>query len=101
MFTGGNSSQGFYSLHDNIIGENRKMLYIVKGMPGGGKSSLMREIGERMEEKGYDLEYHFCPSDPSSIDALLLDKLNIGLADVTTPHGIDPVYTGLKETIVY
>ncbi len=33
-------------------------------MPGGGKSSLMKEVGERALEKGYSVEYHHCPSDP-------------------------------------
>ena len=36
IFPGGNTSQGFFSLHNNIPGENRKQLYILKGMPGEG-----------------------------------------------------------------
>ncbi len=47
MFPGGNTANGFYSLHDNIIGPNRNMLYILKGMPGGGKSSLMKKISQK------------------------------------------------------
>ena len=35
-FPGGNISQGFYSLHDNIIGPNRRMFDILKGMLGRG-----------------------------------------------------------------
>lgn len=61
IFPGGNTSQGFYSLHDNIIGSDRKMLYILKGMPGGGKSSMMKEIGERAMQEGYTIEFHHCP----------------------------------------
>src|SRR5699024_5665927 len=64
MFPGGNTSHGFYHLHDNIIGLDRNKLYILKGMPGGGKSSLMKEIGKRALEEGFTLEYHHCPSDP-------------------------------------
>lgn len=53
MFPGGNTSQGFYSFHDNIIGLDRNKLYILKGMPGGGKSSLMNNIAKRMMGKGF------------------------------------------------
>lgn len=87
MFPGGNTSKGFYSFHDNIISDNRNMLYIIKGVAGGGKSSLMRDIGNRLMKKGYDLEYHHCPSDPYSIDGLVVDKLKLAIIDGTPPHG--------------
>lgn len=100
MFPGGNTSQGFYSLHDNIIGANRNMLYILKGMPGGGKSSLMREIGRRAIEEGYMVEYHHCPSDPNSIDGVVIRELNIGIIDGTPPHSMDPIYPGLTDKLI-
>lgn len=100
MFPGGNTSQGFYSLHDNIISDNRNKLYILKGMPGGGKSSLMTRIGERALDKGYTLEYHHCPSDPESIDGLVINELGIAIVDGTPPHSIDPVYPGLSDRII-
>lgn len=87
MFTGGNTSQGFYSLHNNIISENRNAIYILKGMPGGGKSSLMKEIGGKISSMEIDIEYHHCPSDPSSIDALVVPKYKIAIVDGTPPHG--------------
>lgn len=100
MFPGGNTSEGFYSFHDNIIDENRNMLYILKGMPGGGKSSLMKYIGQKAIEKDYDVEFHHCPSDPESIDGLVIVQLNIALVDGTFPHIIDPVYPGLIDKLV-
>ena len=100
MFPGGNTSQGFYSFHHNIMGENRNMLYILKGMPGGGKSSLMKEIGKRAREEGYSIEYHHCPSDPNSIDGIVINELKIGIVDGTAPHIIDPVYPGLMDKLI-
>ena len=87
MFPGGNTSLGFYSLHDNIIGSDRNMLYILKGMPGGGKSSLMKDIGKKALGEGFDVEYHHCPSDPESIDGIMIDKLKVAIVDGTPPHG--------------
>ncbi|NMB07608.1 MAG: ATP-binding protein [Tissierellia bacterium] len=100
MFPGGNTANGFYSFHNNIIDENRNMLYILKGMPGGGKSSLMKEVGERALEKGYSVEYHHCPSDPNSIDGIVIIELKIAIVDGTAPHIIDPVYPGLKDKLI-
>ena len=100
VFPGGNTSSGFFSLHDNIISLNRKQLYILKGMPGGGKSSLMNNIADRMIEKGYSIEYHHCPSDPKSIDAIVIEELQICIIDGTPPHSIDPTYPGLTDKII-
>ena len=100
IFPGGNTSQGFFSLHNNIIGENRKQLYILKGMPGGGKSSLMNDIADRMIESGYSIEYHHCPSDPKSVDAIVIEELQICIIDGTPPHSFDPIYPGLTDQIV-
>src|SRR5690554_4834483 len=100
MFPGGNTSQGFYSFHDNIIGSNKNMLYILKGMPGGGKSSLMKYIAEKVLKEGYNVEYHHCPSDPESIDGIVIEELNIGIVDGTAPHIIDPVYPGLVDRLI-
>ena len=76
------------------------MLYILKGMPGGGKSSMMKEIGKRAYEKGYSVELHHCPSDPNSIDAVVIEELRIGIIDGTPPHPVDPVYPGVSEVII-
>ena len=100
MFPGGNTAEGFYSFHNNIIDDNRNMLYILKGMPGGGKSSLMKEVGEKALEEGYTVEYHHCPSDPNSIDGIVIDELKIAIVDGTAPHIIDPVYPGLKDKLI-
>lgn len=100
MFPGALTSSGFFHLHENIIGEDRNMLYIIKGMPGGGKSSMMKEIGERAFKKGYNIEYHHCPSDPSSVDGIVIDDLKIALVDGTSPHVIEPKYPGLTDKIV-
>lgn len=100
MFFGGNTSNGFYSLHDNIISEKRKKLYILKGMPGGGKSSLMKRIGEYLSKQGFTVEFHHCPSDPDSLDSILITEKRIALVDGTSPHIMDPVYPGLSDELI-
>ena len=48
-FLGANSPTGFYSLYDQLIDpEEAQELFILKGGPGCGKSSLMRRVGAAM-----------------------------------------------------
>ncbi len=42
IFPGGNTANGFFSLHNNIISEKRNKLYIFKGMPDGRVSKDKR-----------------------------------------------------------
>lgn len=100
MFFGGNTADGFHSFHEYVIGPNRKRFYILKGMPGGGKSSLMKKIGIYFKDKGYGVEFHHCPSDPESIDSILIEELGVAIADGTAPHVMDPIYPGLKDRII-
>lgn len=100
IFPGGNTSVGFFSYHDNIIDIDRNMLYILKGMPGGGKSTMMKDIGNKAIQKGYNVEFHHCPSDPDSIDGVVIEELNIGLVDGTPPHAVDPLFPGLTDKII-
>lgn len=100
MFFGGNTVVGFYSLHNNIVNENRRKLYILKGMPGGGKSSLMKKIGEQLLNKNFTVEFHHCPTDPSSLDSIFIWELKTAIVDGTAPHIIEPVYPGLKDELI-
>lgn len=100
VFPGGNTSVGFYSYYDYIIGENANRIFIIKGGPGTGKSSLMKKIGMEMFERGYDIEYHHCSSDNNSIDGVVIPKLKVALIDGTAPHVVDPKIPGAVDEII-
>jgi tetratricopeptide (TPR) repeat protein len=98
-YAGGNTATGFYSLYDSVLdGLNR--LFILKGGPGTGKSSLMKDIGARFEEKGLEVEYLHCASDNQSIDGVILPQSGIGIVDGTAPHIIEPKAPGVIEEYV-
>ena len=87
-FLGANSPQGFYSLYDQLLPpETANAIYIIKGGPGCGKSSLMRRVAQAMEEKGASVEYIACSGDPDSLDAVVFPALNTAIVDGTAPHG--------------
>jgi len=101
LFPGGNTSQGFYSYYDYIIPPDATRIFIIKGGPGVGKSTLMRSIGETMLEMGYDVEYHCCSSDNGSLDGVCIPQIGVALIDGTAPHVVDPKNPGAVDEIVH
>ena len=101
FFLGANSPGGFYSLYDQLIDpEEAEEIYILKGGPGCGKSSLMRKVGSAMEAHGLAVEYIDCSGDPDSLDAVIIPALKTALVDGTAPHVVEPKYPGLVESYV-
>ena len=95
MFPGGNTSEGFYSYYDYVLPQERaERIFILKGGPGVGKSTFMKKIAEEMLNRGYDVEYMHCSSDPSSLDGIVVPAKNVAVIDGTAPHVIDPKNPG-------
>ncbi|RBW68003.1 PRK06851 family protein [Bacillus taeanensis] len=99
FFAGGNTAKGFYSLYDSVL-QNLNRIYILKGGPGTGKSSLMRKIGTKMINKGYNIEMIHCSSDNDSIDGVIIPSLKVGIVDGTAPHIIEPKAPGAVEQYI-
>ncbi len=100
VFPGGNTSKGFYSFYDNIIPIDAKRIFVLKGGPGVGKSSLMKAVAEEFLSLGYDVEKHYCSSDNNSLDGVVIPKANIALVDGTAPHIVDPKTPGAVDEII-
>ncbi|PLS18413.1 hypothetical protein CVD28_07030 [Bacillus sp. M6-12] len=98
-YAGGNTSRGFYSLYDSNL-QGLEKIFILKGGPGTGKSTLMRTIGLEWRDKGFDIEFMHCSSDNHSIDGVIIPKLKIGIVDGTAPHVIEPHAPGAIEEYV-
>ena len=98
-YAGGNTARGFHNLYEeNLKGLNR--LFILKGGPGTGKSSLIKVIGREWVEKGYDIEFLHCSSDNKSVDGVIIPKLKVGIVDGTSPHVIEPKMPGVVEEYI-
>ena len=101
FFLGSNSSQGFYSLYDQLIDPKQaNAIYILKGGPGCGKSTLMRRVAARAEEMGEQVEYIHCSGDPDSLDGIVLPSVKTAIVDGTAPHVVEPKYPGLVDHYV-
>lgn len=100
MFPGNNTSEGFFSFYHYIINPDGARIFILKGGPGVGKSSMMKRIGAVMSEKGFEVEYHFCSSDNNSLDGVVIPSLRMAILDGTAPHLVDPKNPGAVDVIV-
>ena len=100
MFPGGNTANGFYSFFDYIIPNDVNRIFCLKGGPGVGKSSFMKKMAKEFTKMGYDVELHYCSSDPSSLDGVVIKGLNVVMIDATAPHTVDPKIPGAVDEIL-
>lgn len=100
-FAAANTSDGFVSLFDKIFSpEKYEKIYILKGGPGCGKSTLMKEIAQKAKSLGYSTEIYYCSQSPTSLDGVIIPELSVAVLDGTAPHTKDPVYPAVCENIV-
>ena len=101
-FGAANGFSGFRSNFGKIFSPRTlDKLFIIKGGPGTGKSTLMRKIKERYSQE-CDITTILCSSDPDSIDGIIIKKggITVGIADGTSPHTIEPEFPGATEEII-
>lgn len=96
FYASGNTARGFANLFDSSI-QGLARLFILKGGPGTGRSSLIRTIGNHMAKDGYDIWFIHCPSNNNGLDGLIIPALKAGIVDGTAPREIK---TPLPEAAV-
>ena len=89
-FTCANSSQGFVNYFPSTLDQMEK-IYILKGGPGTGKSTLMKKIGNHFLSRGQNVEHIYCSSDAASLDGVVLCGSKTAVVDGTAPHDTAPL----------
>ena len=102
-FAACNSEEGFHSFYREVFTEDLTNIYIIKGGPGTGKSSLMRRVADVAERKGYRIEEIYCSSDPRSLDGVLAygPEKSFAVLDGTAPHVTEMELPGARDEILY
>lgn len=98
-FAASNTAGGFVYDFEEIFRPCKKIL-ILKGGPGTGKSTLIRSIASEAVNRDMEVEYFYCSSDTSSLDAVIIGAGDIAVVDGTSPHIMDPKIPGVKEEII-
>ena len=102
-FAAANTSGGFISYFDQVFPSDKfNRVYVFKGGPGTGKSSLMKRIASALKEKKCHIEEIFCSSDPHSLDGIIAIKNDkrIAIIDGTSPHERDAAIPGAIDEII-
>lgn len=100
-FASCNTPKGFVSFFRDIFNpESFEKVYILKGGPGVGKSTLLKTIAKEAAMRNMDVEYFHCSSSPLSLDGIIINDLKIAMFDGTPPHDIEPTYPGIREVII-
>ncbi len=93
-----NSGKGFMSFYNDLI-RKAERIFIIKGGPGTGKSRFMHEVASAAERCGKTVDYYYCSSDSSSLDAIMTDGKTLFL-DGTFPHSVDTAAPGVRDNII-
>lgn len=102
-FAAANSYKGFISYFDKVFdSKDYDRIYVLKGGPGTGKSSLMRRVSEYFSQNNFYVEEILCSSDPSSLDGVIGIKNGhkFAIIDGTAPHERDAVIPGAIDEII-
>ena len=102
-FAAANGYGGFRSYFGEIFrSEDYERIYVLKGGPGTGKSSMMRRLSEDLSSLGGSIEEIYCSSDPHSLDGVTckVGEKKIAMLDGTAPHERDAVIPGAIDCII-
>lgn len=100
-FLGANTPEGFYSLFNELYNPNDEWnMYIIKGGPGTGKSTLMKNISTEVIKRNLDIDLIPCSSDPMSLDGIIIPEIKTAVCDGTYPHVVEPVFPGVCEHFI-
>ena len=103
FFASSNSYLGFVSYFDNIfISKEFKKIFILKGGPGTGKSSIIKKAAQYADNSNLQSEVFYCSSDLNSLDGIIIYTENgkIAILDGTAPHTRDASFPGVIDEIV-
>ena len=102
-FAAANTYCGFVSYFDKTFpSEKFDRIFVLKGGPGTGKSSLMRRLSAKLSGDDFVIQEILCSSDPKSLDGVIAEKNNkrFAIIDGTSPHERDAIIPGAIDEII-
>ena len=103
FFCAANSRRGFVNFFEDAFSRRiHKKVYILKGGPGTGKSTLLKKLCAFAKERGLYNEAIYCSSDVDSLDGVIIsdDISSVCVFDGTAPHSSDTRAPGAIDVLV-
>ena len=101
FFLSANTPAGFISNFNMIYKlDSSWKCYILKGVPGCGKSTAFKKIAQEASKKYSYIEKVHCSCDPESLDGVIIYDAHKLYIDGTLPHMIEPLYPGTNHIVV-
>ena len=100
FFLGTTTPAGFKGYFEPLRREPGMQMYLIKSGPGCGKSTLMKRLAIKAEQKGEPIQRIHCASDPDSLDGVIFLDKRAAIVDATAPHVMEPDAPGAEEQVV-
>ena len=100
FFLGTTTPAGFKGYFEPLRREPGMQMYLIKSGPGCGKSTLMKRLALKAEQKGEPIQRIHCASDPDSLDGVIFLSRHAAIVDATAPHVLEPDAPGAEEQVV-
>ncbi|MEN1894812.1 hypothetical protein [Staphylococcus nepalensis] len=89
FFLSSNSGKGIYHYFNNEA-QSLNYIYILKGVPGNGKSEVLKNIANYLEGEQRPIELIYSSFDFKTLDGLIVLDRNIGIFDGNYPYPMEP-----------
>ena len=100
FFLGTTTPAGFKGYFEPLRQEPGMQMYLIKSGPGCGKSTLMKRLAVKAEQKGEPIQRIHCASDPDSLDGVVFLRQKRAIIDATAPHVVEPEAPGADERVL-
>lgn len=99
VFPGVNTPEGFRSFAGDAL-QPLQRVFIIKGGPGCGQSSLIGVVARSMVERGYDVELWQGTLSPDAAEGVVIPHLGVAVVDGSAFDPIEPQYPGVRDEII-
>ena len=103
FFASANGYHGFRSYFADVFNSREHTaVYVLKGGPGTGKSTMLKRLCAYCESARLEYEIFRCSSDPHSLDGIIIRSgdLSVAVLDGTAPHMRDAEIPGAVDELI-
>ncbi len=76
-------------------------LFLIKGTPGSGRSTLVETVARAAHSRGLDTEVYHCAFEPHKVDLVIIPKVRTAVLKDVEELGFQPNYGSGKRVVTY